>query len=335
MASPKIAISILHYKKAKLTVACLESLKKQTYDNFHIYLLMQGASHEDKITLRNLYDGWGKITIVESEDNKGFSEGNNILIRKALEDKAVDYVLTLNNDTTVEPDFLTNIIKPFIEPGVGMVQARMMKMNEPKQVDCLGIELMASGISFNIKSENKIMFCPSAGATCYSRQLLETVKQEKQTYTGFESRLVYDYFDSYYFAYAEDLDLGFRGLQQGFKPALANDAICYHLGSATTSQMSDLAVYHTYRNIIFTIYKNFPSWWLVKYFLFLIIGQILMLINFTRKNQLTVYVSAVIDGFKYLKKFKNYRNAIQTNSKITPQELDSHLTKKLLDWDYL
>lgn len=331
----KIAISILHHKKAKLTVGCLESFKKQTYDNFHIYLLIQGASQEDKITLHNLYDDWDEITIMESASNKGFAEGNNILIRKALSDSKVEYVLTLNNDTTVEEDFLTNIIKPFSEAKVGMVQAKMMKMNEPKQVDSLGIELMMSGISFNIKSENKTIFCPSAGAACYSRELLENTKQEKQIYTGFESRIVYDYFDSYYFAYAEDLDLGFRALRQGFKPSLAQDAICYHLGSATTSQMSDLAVFHTYRNIIFTIYKNFSTWWLIKYGLFLIVGQILMLINFSRKTQLTVYLSALKYGFKDMKKFRTHRINIQTNPQITSPELESYLTKKLLDWDYL
>ncbi len=343
----KIAISILHHKKAKLTVACLESLKKQSYDNWHVYLLIQGASQEDKITLHNLYDDWDKITIIESEKNRGFAEGNNILIRKALKDPDVEYIVTLNNDITVEPDFLTNIIKPFLQNQgqslsartvlnkIGMVQARMMKMNEPKQVDSLGIELTVSGLSFNIKSEDKTLFCPSAGAACYSRELLDKTRQEKQTSIGFESRIVYDYFDSYYFAYAEDLDLGFRSLHSGFKPALANDAVCYHLGSATTSKMSDLAVFHTYRNVIFTIYKNFPIWWLVKFGLFLIIGQKLMFINFTRKNQMTVYLTALKDGFKYLKKFKEHRHNIQTNSQITTKELESFLTKKLIDWDYL
>ena len=162
----RIAVAILHHKKPKLTIDCLESLKQQTYQDFHVYLLIQSAPVEDKITLHNLYDEWDKITIIDSDANYGFAEGNNIIIRQALNDPAVKFIVTLNNDTIVKPEFLEQIIIPFKQKQVGMVQAKMLKMTDPEQIDCLGIELMQSGITFNIKSQtpNKKLFCPSAGA---------------------------------------------------------------------------------------------------------------------------------------------------------------------------
>lgn len=329
---PKIGISILHHKDAKLTSNCLTSLQQQTWQDFKIFLLIQGASREDEITLNNLYSKWDKIKINIEAENKGFAEGNNINIRQALKDEKIDYILTLNNDTTLDKNFLTNLFNHAQKNNSAMTQAVMMKMDKPDTVDCLGIELMMSGITFNIKSPDKIIFCPSAGAALYSRELLEKTKEEKQISTGFESRIVYDYFDSSFFAYAEDFDLGFRARLLGFSASLADDAICLHKGSATTSVMSDFAVYHTYRNLIFCLYKNLPTklWW--QYGLFLLIGQIIIKLNCLKKKQLKTYVAAFYYALKNLNKFKNKRSIIQ--SKITTN-IKPFITKKIIDPDYL
>jgi hypothetical protein len=327
-----IAISILHHKYPALTIDCLESLKTQTFQDFHIYLLIQGASQEDEITLDNLYGNWDKITITKLAENKGFAEGNNINIRLALHNLFISHVLTLNNDTTVKPDFLEQLLLITRANKSHLIQATMMKMDKPQEIDSLGIEFMKSGLTFNIKSPNKILFAPCAGAALYSRELLEKVREEKQVSTGFESRMTYDYFDSLFFAYAEDFDLGFRALHQGFIPLLAKNAICFHKGSATTATMSDFTVYHTYRNLIFALYKNLPTtlWW--RYGLFILLGQIIIKINSLKRKQLTVYVSAFYSALKNLDKFKQKRQAILAHSQtdITP-----YITKQMVDKDYL
>lgn len=328
----KIGISILHNKNVKMTIKCLESLKQQTWQNFLIFLLIQGSPREDVITLKNLYSQWNKIIINIEPENKGFAEGNNINIRQALKDDKIDYILTLNNDIIVDNNFLANILNSAQEKKSAMTQATMMKMDKPDQIDCLGIELMISGITFNIKSRDKILFCPSAGAALYSRELLEQTKEEKQISIGFESRIIYDYFDSSFFAYAEDLDLGFRARLRGFSASLAENAICWHKGSATTAVMSDFAVYHTYRNLIFTLYKNLPTklWW--QYGLFILIGQVIIKFNCLKRKQIKIYAKAFYYAIKKINKFKNKRRIIQNqiNTNIKP-----FITKKLIDFDYL
>ncbi len=347
MINTKIAISILHLNKPKLTVQCLESLKLQTIKDWHIYLLIQGAAREDKITLHNLYDDWDQITITENNNNTGFAEGNNINVRLALENNDTEYIVTLNNDTKVEPDFLAELIKPFKEERsdrskngrtarpIGMVQSKMMQMDKPAKIDNLGIELMKSGITFNIKQTNKTMFCPSAGAACYSRELLEAIRHEKQISTGFESSIIYDYFDSNFFAYAEDLDLGFRALHAGFKPLLAEKAICYHVGSASTGIMSDFAIQNTYRNIVWTLYKNLPLTLFIKYIFHIIIGYKLLWLNFLKKRKAMLWQKTLWDGIKTRKQFTNKRKQIISDSKITSSELEQYITKEIIDKDYL
>jgi len=50
------------------------------------------------------------MEIIENGKNLGFAEGNNVGIRRALE-KGADYVLLLNNDTVVDPEFLGELVK--------------------------------------------------------------------------------------------------------------------------------------------------------------------------------------------------------------------------------
>lgn len=52
-----------------------------------------------------------KLILIKNDKNYGFSEGNNIGLRYALETLTPDYVLLLNNDTVVDPEFLTELVK--------------------------------------------------------------------------------------------------------------------------------------------------------------------------------------------------------------------------------
>ena len=46
------------------------------------------------------------LEVLRSEANLGFTGGNNLGIRHAIEHYNSDYILLLNNDTVVSPDFL-------------------------------------------------------------------------------------------------------------------------------------------------------------------------------------------------------------------------------------
>jgi GT2 family glycosyltransferase len=50
------------------------------------------------------------LYLIKNETNLGFAEGNNIGIRFALKHLNPDYILLLNNDTVVHPDFLTELV---------------------------------------------------------------------------------------------------------------------------------------------------------------------------------------------------------------------------------
>ena len=86
---------------------CLQSLEKQTYQNFKIILVDNGSTDNSVNYTRKNFP---KVKIIELTENTGFAKGNNIGISKALEDANVQNVILLNNDTKVETNFLEKLV---------------------------------------------------------------------------------------------------------------------------------------------------------------------------------------------------------------------------------
>ncbi|MGB0757139.1 MAG: glycosyltransferase family 2 protein [Patescibacteria group bacterium] len=281
---PHVSIIILHWKNLADTRHCLSAVRQLTYPSYDVYVVLNGASREDSISIHNLYDQYDNFTIIDEEENIGFAEGNNVAIRLALKQSNPEYVFALNNDTEIEPHALDEAVAKAQE-GFDEVQLLMMNFENRSLIDKAGIRIGKSLLPFDIKelgTESPIV-CASAGAALYSSKLLETIAIKRQHASGFANTVEKEYFDSDFFAYAEDLDLGLRARLAGFDCALAEKAIVYHKGSASTSTMSDFAIYHTFRNLIWTYIKNTPRAWMIRFGVFFIIGQLGILYkNFTR-----------------------------------------------------
>lgn len=104
---PKVAIIILNWNGKEDTIECLESLREITYPNYEILLVDNGSTDG---SVKCFSERYPEIEIIENRRNLGYAEGNNVGIRRALE-KGVDYVLLLNNDTVVDPEFLGELVK--------------------------------------------------------------------------------------------------------------------------------------------------------------------------------------------------------------------------------
>jgi len=105
---PKVFIIILNFNGWSDTMECLDSLSRVKYDNFEI-ILIDNASKE-KLPISNYQFPNLKITQVFNTENLGFAGGNNQGVKMVFK-RGADYVLLLNNDTTVEPDFLNELVE--------------------------------------------------------------------------------------------------------------------------------------------------------------------------------------------------------------------------------
>jgi N-acetylglucosaminyl-diphospho-decaprenol L-rhamnosyltransferase len=128
----KLLVVIVNYRVPQLVIDCLHSVAdeiKQVPTTL-VAVCENGSGDDSPETLRNAIDrfGWQSwCSFVVSKNNLGFTGGNNLLIRPALESSdPPDYVLLLNPDTLVRPDAFKNLVD-FMEqnPKVGIAGSRL------------------------------------------------------------------------------------------------------------------------------------------------------------------------------------------------------------------
>src|SRR5215203_3989399 len=100
MKLPSIHIIILNWNGFSDTVKCLNSLMESDLSNTTVLVIDNGSANNEAARLAELFPG---ISVLPQKENTGFCGGNNIGIRKAMEDGA-ELILLLNNDTIIPKD---------------------------------------------------------------------------------------------------------------------------------------------------------------------------------------------------------------------------------------
>ena len=129
--NPSVALILLNWNNSAETLQCLESLKQVVYGSLSIIVVDNGSSDDSLLKLER-YREELPLTILKNKDNLGFAAGNNTGIQYALT-KGAQYILLLNNDTTVAPDFLPELVKDLEEhKDVGIVGPAIYFSQSPK-----------------------------------------------------------------------------------------------------------------------------------------------------------------------------------------------------------
>lgn len=204
----------------------LENLN-YTQDKFKIIIVDSGSMDgtlEYMESLENL-----TIKIIKLKTNLGFAAGNNIGIQHAI-DHGAEYIVLLNQDTMVEPDFLTQLIEVAKNDSqIGIVQSLILYYKNKQEINSWGNELHYLGygwcggnhevkseirpsIKYGAKSEIKEINYASGAAVLYKTEVLKKI----------------GLFDENYFSYHEDSDLCLRARLVGYKTVLAPNSIVYH-----------------------------------------------------------------------------------------------------------
>jgi len=107
MSNARVCVILLNYNRGNDTTECIDSFFHCTYPHFHI-LVVDNASTDDSVAvLKRRIPG---LEIVQTGQNLGYTGGINFGIRCARQ-TSPEYILILNNDTLVTPDFLHRLIE--------------------------------------------------------------------------------------------------------------------------------------------------------------------------------------------------------------------------------
>lgn len=129
---PLVSIITINYNQSAITCQLLESLRKINYSNIEIFVI-DNASPNDNPSL--IKEAFPEINLIISPKNLGFAGGNNLCVRKAKG----KYLLFLNNDTEVEPDFLEPLVeKCESNPKIGAVSPKIKFYSKPDTIQFSG-----------------------------------------------------------------------------------------------------------------------------------------------------------------------------------------------------
>ena len=101
---PLVSIITVNYRQAQITCDFLDSLREIQYPHYEVLLVDNGLLEDESDKFRQHHP---RVRVINSADNLGFAGGNNLAIREA----AGDYILLINNDTIVPPDFLNPLVE--------------------------------------------------------------------------------------------------------------------------------------------------------------------------------------------------------------------------------
>ncbi len=128
----KLLVVILNYRVTDLTIACLGSLVDEVarVPGTRVAVCENGTGADAERQLRQAIsaNGWGSwVELTAISPNRGFTGGNNVIIRKALASAdAPEYFLLLNADTLVHPGALEALVRFMDEhPQAGVAGSRL------------------------------------------------------------------------------------------------------------------------------------------------------------------------------------------------------------------
>jgi len=258
---PKVCIIILNWNGLEDTIECLESLKKISYPNYEVIVVDNGSEGEDAQVLKEKFGDY--IYLIRNDKNYGSTGGNNIGMRYALDNSNADYLLLLNNDTIVDAQFITEMLKVAeTDPTIGIAGARVYYYDDPDRLQPAGVK-----ISLWTAQTKGLVEAPMQRTkrTEVDGGQYDPVR-EVDWVTGccflIKKRVVENigFFDESFFCYWDEPDYCLRAKKAGYKIVYVPRAKLWHKVGAATKKVTGFGHYYGARNSFLFMRKHATRW---------------------------------------------------------------------------
>jgi GT2 family glycosyltransferase len=245
-----VVIIVLNYNNKKDTLISLESINRLDYFPFEIVLVDNGS---DEDSFEGIESKYSNLHLLQSKKNLGVSGGRNLGIEYANENFNYDFLFFLDNDITIKPDALSEMVNSFdYDDKIGIVSPKCYVGNE------VPIIKYAGGMSVNFFTGviqdigggqkdrgqfDEIKIIQASGGLCLvSREVINNVKK----------------FDERFYPYGwEDVDFSLMARKAGFKILYNYKAVVYHKGGKIgREKINDIYEYSKLKNYFILIRKH-------------------------------------------------------------------------------
>ena len=277
MDKPLVFIILVNYNGEADTIECVHSLNGIVYENYRIVLVDNGSTVPISEVGKSFFEK--NCHVIYHDRNSGFAGGNNIGIQYAIQEGA-EFVLLLNNDTIVEPDFLNVLLEQYEKnKEVGALGGRINYYHDR--------DIIWYGGGF-FGTEDGWGHHERHGEICNART---GIVRDVTFLTGclmlipIQTIKRIGLLDESFFLYLEDTDYCCRISQAGMKMLYCEDARIYHKVYGSTSKINDIRHYYFFRNIPIII-KRYCQHKVKAYY-----KHLIFIIKLVLKKQARVHVA--------------------------------------------
>jgi len=176
---------------------------------------VDNASQDDSVAVARSCDPGFVVEVIVNEQNLGFAAANNLALARC----DAPFVALLNNDTKVEPDWLSRLTaKISSDPGIAVAGSRQVPQESSRKIDPVTQETSWCG-----------------GGHCL-------IRTEALGRAG--------YLDERFFMYGEDIDLCWRMWLAGYSCVYVPDAVCRHHYDGAVPFLARRMYYHVRNSIL-------------------------------------------------------------------------------------
>ena len=247
-SQPKVFVVLLNVNSYADTSACLESLRKVEYSNFRVIVIDNGSTDD---SFARLQSNFPEATVRQSKVNLGFTGGNNVGITAALKE-AADYVLLLNNDTLVDPRFVSELVGVGeSNPANGILGPKILYASEPQRIWYAGGRIRYAN-------------CLHVGVNELDGSGRYSLTQETDFISGCAMLVKAAVFrrvgllDDKLFVYHEDTDFCMRARKAGYTCVFVPTSRIWHKISRTCGPQSPFTLYLLTRNQLRWVWNHVP-----------------------------------------------------------------------------
>ncbi len=307
ISSQLVSIIILNYNAGSLLHDCIDSILKTGYQNYEIIVVDNASNDQSHIKCKEKFPD---IQLIKNTKNLGYCEGNNIGIKKANG----DYIIILNPDTIVDPNWIQELIYAYEKFGDGLYQPKFLTTTDHNTIMSTGNMIQLFGFGFSRgKGEldkgkfNEHEIIGYASGTC----LFTTAEIFKKL----------GMFDSFLFAYHDDLDLGWRAAMIGIPSHYTPKSIVYHPPEGFSFKWGDFKFYLLERNRQYCLLTHYSRSTFFKLIPVLTLVEISVFIFYLKKGMLKNKIKATWSLLKNWKKIKKRYEQLQKSRTISDKEI--------------
>jgi GT2 family glycosyltransferase len=221
-----VSVAIVTFNSARYIRQCLNFVLEQDYHPLEVVVVDNASADQTPDILRHFEN---RVRVVRNLENTGFAGGQN----QAIGLCRGEWVLTLNPDVRLQPDFISRLVAVGeSEDTVGTVCGKLLSMSDdfriPQEasIDSTGIFFTPNLRHFDRGSKEpdegryntaEYVFGATGAAALYRRRMIDDVSIDG------------DFFDVDFFAYREDADLAWRAQLLGWKCLYVPEAVAYHV----------------------------------------------------------------------------------------------------------